>query len=154
MGIEIERKFLVNSSPYLETATGIACRQGYIYSGNGTTVRVRIMDSTAYLTIKGKGKGIAKSEYEYEIPLADANEMLEQLCRKPLIEKVRYKIPYGGFTWEVDHFAGENKGLVMAEIELEHEDQQFEKPQWVGQEVTGDQRYYNAVLQQRPYTSW
>ncbi len=154
MGVEIERKFLVDAYPYLADATGIVCKQGYITSSSGCTVRVRIMDTQGYLTIKGKGQGLARSEYEYEIPLDDAEEMLQQLCRKPLIEKIRFKIPYAGFIWEVDHFEGENAGLVVAEIELESENQPFEKPPWIGLEVTGDTRYYNATLQQQPYISW
>lgn len=154
MGVEIERKFLVTAHPYRTTATGMVCKQGYIKSGSGCTVRVRIMDTTGYLTIKGKGKGLARNEYEYEIPLDDATEMLRDLCGKPLIEKVRYKIPYGGFVWEVDHFEGENAGLVVAEIELASEDQLFEKPDWIGREVTGDARYFNAALQQHPYSLW
>lgn len=154
MGTEIERKFLVHQHPYTQTAPGMVCKQGYMSSNSGCTVRVRIMDNIGYLTIKGKGEGLVRSEYEYEIPLDDASEMLEKLCKHPLIEKVRYKVPYEGFIWEIDHFEGANAGLVVAEIELSHEDQLFTVPPWIGDEVTGDKRYFNSMLQQTPYTLW
>lgn len=154
MGIEIERKFLLADTSILETAQGIRCRQGYIFSDRSKTVRVRTMDHQGYLTIKGPAKGIAKLEFEYEIPLNEAEELLDALCQKPLIEKNRYKIPFEGFVWEVDLFFGQNEGLVIAEIELEDEEQHFPKPGWIGQEVTGDSRYYNASLATNPFTAW
>ncbi len=154
MAAEIERKFLVLGDDYKKMAVGLKCRQGYIHSGSGRTVRVRTMNDRAFLTIKGAGSGISRLEYEYDIPMKDASEMLELLCEKPLIEKVRYKVPFAGFTWEVDEFFGENLGLVLAEIELEHEAQSFQKPAWIGAEVSGEARYYNASLVRMPYSSW
>lgn len=154
MGIEIERKFLLKDDSYLDLAKGIRCRQGYIFSDQNKTVRVRTMDAHGFLTIKGATATLAKMEYEYEIPLTDAEELLDTLCQKPLIEKTRYKIPFEGFTWEVDHFFGENEGLVIAEIELEAENQPFTKPDWIGKEVTGDPRYFNARLAVTPYSTW
>lgn len=154
MAIEIERKFLLKDDSYQGLVKGIKCRQGYIYSDQKTTVRVRTMDNLGYLTIKGATNTIAKLEYEYEIPIEEAQELLDTLCQKPLIEKTRYKIPFEGFIWEVDHFFGENEGLIVAEIELESENQPFTKPSWIGKEVTGDSKYYNASLATTPYNTW
>lgn len=117
-------------------------------------MRVRIAGSKAYLTIKGAVTGIVRHEYEYSVPLNEANEMLDKLCRPPLIEKTRYEIEYGGKTWEVDVFSGDNEGLVVAEIELESETQVVELPPWVGEEVSHDQRYFNFNLVQHPYKNW
>lgn len=153
MGKEIERKFLVRGDSWRQ-GTGIHVRQGYISSDEKHSVRVRATSVGAYLTVKGTSRGAARSEFEYEIPMSDAEELLESICIKPLIEKVRYRIAYSGFTWEVDEFLGENRGLVIAEIELEREDQGFEKPEWIGAEVTGDHRYYNVNLVANPYTKW
>ena len=153
MAQEIERKFLVQSEGW-RGAPGKTYRQGYLNRDMERTVRVRTVEDKAYLTIKGEPTGIARSEYEYEIPVRDADELLNTLCEKPLIEKVRYKIEYGGLVWEVDEFFGENAGLIMAEVELESEDQPFDKPDWIGQEVTDDARYYNANLSQHPFTAW
>jgi adenylate cyclase len=107
-----------------------------------------------YLTIKGETRGATRQEFEYEIPVAEADALLDGLCERPLIEKVRYEVVYGGLTWEVDEFYGDNEGLVIAEVELTSEEQMFEKPDWVGQEVTGDARYYNVNLAKWPYKAW
>ena len=154
MGIEIERKFLLTSTSWKELAPGTSYRQGYLNSTKERTVRVRTIDDKGFLTIKGLSIGATRVEYEYEIPVADAEHLLDDLCEKPLIEKNRYKIAHGGFVWEVDEFFGENKGLIVAEIELESEDQSFDKPEWVGEEVTGDPRYFNSSLIKEPYSQW
>lgn len=154
MGQEIERKFLVEGDAWRALAEGTRYRQGYLSTVKERTVRVRTIGDKAYLTIKGITQGIARAEFEYEIPLADANALLDDLCERPLIEKDRYKILHGGLTWEVDEFFGENAGLVLAEVELEAEDQVVELPDWVGQEVSDDPRYYNANLIASPYRTW
>ena len=160
MAIEIERKFLLKNNDWRQGAIGQMYMQGYINNEPGRTVRVRITEDAAYLTIKGQAAevngqiGTAKLEFEYTIPENDAKEMLEELCRKPIIAKKRYRIHYHGFVWEVDEFAGENEGLILAEIELEYEDQTFDLPPWIGEEVTTDKRYYNARLSVFPYSSW
>ncbi len=153
MGIEIERKFLVKNDSWKQSACeGLQCRQGYLCSGSGRTVRVRIMGHMAFLTIKGPADGIARSEFEYNIPVEDAEAMLP-LCGHP-VDKTRYYLQHGGLTWEVDVFSGANAGLVMAEIELDAADQSIELPDWVGEEVSGDPRYYNAYLAQHPFSTW
>jgi len=154
MGIEIERKFLLTGDDWRKLAKGTAYRQGYLNSQKERTVRVRTIDETGFLTIKGISVGATRMEYEYEIPMEDANVLLDELCEKPLIKKNRYKIEFAGFFWEVDEFFGENEGLIVAEIELESEDQKFEKPLWVGDEVSGDPRYFNSNLIKNPFTSW
>ncbi len=154
MGREIEKKFLIADDSWRGLAEGTPYRQGYLASGNGATVRVRTIENKGILTVKGPDEGGVKLEYEYEIPFKDALEMLGRLCRGPLIEKVRYRIPYAGFTWEVDEFSGENAGLLLAEIELDFLGQEFVKPPWIGREVTGDPRYYNASLVHSPYSLW
>ena len=154
MAKEIERKFLLVGDDWRELAKGTHYRQGYLNSAKERTVRVRTIDDKGVLTIKGITTGATRVEYEYEIPHSDCTEMLDDLAEKPIIEKARYKIEFGGFVWEVDEFFGVNKGLVVAEIELESEDQAFEKPSWVGEEVTGDPRYYNSSLVANPYTTW
>jgi len=154
MGTEIERKFLLTGDDWKALAKGIHYRQGYLNSQKERTVRVRIIDDKGFLTIKGISVGATRMEYEYEIPVEDANVLLDELCEKPLIEKNRSKIDFAGFIWEVDEFFGENEGLVIAEIELESEDQQFDKPSWIGDEVTGDSRYFNSNLIKHPYNSW
>jgi CYTH domain-containing protein len=118
------------------------------------TVRVRTIDDKGYLTIKGITVGASRAEYEYEIPAADANEMLTNLCEKPLVEKNRYKIKQGELTWEIDEFLGDNLGLTVAEIELTDEAQKFDKPSWIGAEVTGDPKYFNSNLTKNPYSKW
>ncbi|MHC4179754.1 MAG: CYTH domain-containing protein [Planctomycetota bacterium] len=154
MGKEIERKFLVSGEAWRALAEGVAYRQGYLSTVKERTVRVRTIGDKGFLTIKGITVGATRSEYEYPIPADDANQMLDDLCEKPIIEKRRYKIPQGGFTWEVDEFDGVNAGLIVAEVELESEDQAFEKPSWVGDEVSGDPRYFNANLIANPFTKW
>lgn len=154
MGIEIERKFLLKNDNWRGLAPGVKYRQGYLSSVKERAVRVRTIEDQGYLTIKGVSQGAARVEYEYPIPLDDANAMLDGLCEKPLIEKKRYKIPYQGLTWEVDEFFGENQGLIMAEVELESETQAFEEPDWIGEEVTHDSRYFNANLIHHPFSQW
>jgi len=159
MATEIERKFLIKDDRWktdfsgVEIA-GIAYRQGYLSTDTDATVRVRRQGDQARLTIKGKTQGISRAEYEYPIPLHDANEMLDTLCRKPQIEKIRYRREEGGLIWEIDVFVGDNAGLVVAEVELESESQLIDLPAWVGQEVTGDDRYYNVNLVSNPFKNW
>ncbi len=154
MAKEIERKFLVASEDWRALARGTRYRQGYLWTVKKRTVRVRTIDNKGFLTVKGVTVGATRSEYEYEIPAADADEMLNDLCEKPIIEKNRYKIPLGGVTWEVDEFLGVNDGLIVAEVELQSEDQSFPKPDWIGEEVTDDPRYFNANLITRPFSTW
>ncbi|MGK0619914.1 CYTH domain-containing protein [Meiothermus cerbereus] len=154
MGSETERKFLVRSESWKPGAVGVPYRQGYLCRQAARTVRVRVAGGQAYLTIKGQAQGITRLEYEYPIPLADAQALLEQLCLKPLIEKTRYRLEFAGRVWEVDEFAGENQGLVVAEVELEGPDQPLELPDWVGEEVTHDPRYLNANLVEHPFSRW
>jgi len=153
MAQEIERKFLVNGNAW-HTDNGTLIRQGYLYGGVNGTGRVRTKGEHAYITVKGRKTGITRLEFEYEIPMDEANQILDQLCLKPLIEKIRHEIHMGGFVWEIDEFLGENAGLVVAEIELDDEDQGFPKPDWVGKEVTDDIRYLNANLVNNPYSKW
>jgi len=153
MAREIERKFLVTGDAW-RSGEHNEYRQGYITTDKERTVRVRIAGDRAYLTIKGVTRGATRSEFEYGIPVDDAAELLDQLCLRPLIEKRRYIAEHDGMTWEVDEFFGDNEGLVVAEIELEEERQSFSKPDWVGDEVTSDPRYYNANLVSKPYRSW
>ena len=154
MGVEIEKKFLLVSTEWKELAPGVAYRQGYLSSVKERTVRVRTINDRGFLTVKGISVGATRVEYEYEIPVEDANELLDGLCEKPLIEKNRYKVDFGGFVWEIDEFFGENDGLIVAEVELESEDQSFDKPAWVGEEVTGDPRFFNSNLIKNPYSTW
>lgn len=154
MGVEIERKFLTAGDTWKKLASGTAYRQGYLCADRERSVRVRTIADKGFITVKGASVGLSRLEYEYEIPVEDANALLDRLCRKPLIEKQRYKIEHGGCIWEVDEFFGENEGLIVAEIELENEDQPFDKPEWVGKEVTGDPRYFNANLIRHPYSAW
>lgn len=153
MGREIERKFLVSGEGW-RTGQGTLYRQGYLSREVARTVRVRTAAGRGFLTVKGPAKGAGRPEFEYEIPIADAEAMLAELCARPLIEKRRFVVDYGGLTWEVDEFMGENAGLVLAEVELEDETQEFERPPWLGQEVTADERYYNSRLSERPYRGW
>ena len=154
MAKEIERKFLVKNMDWKTNSQGIYYHQGYLNDEPERTVRVRIAGNKAFLTIKGISKGFSRDEFEYEIPLTDASEILNKLCFKPNIEKYRYRINYNNHQWEIDEFAGDNKGLIVAEIELQTEDEKFELPDWIGQEVTGDPRYYNSNLIKNPYLSW
>jgi CYTH domain-containing protein len=154
MGTEIERKFLVRDDSFRSLAQGTRYRQGYLNSVKERVVRVRTIDDKGFLTIKGITTGATRAEYEYEIPVKEAEAMLDELCEQPLIEKNRYKIAHKGFIWEVDEFFGENRGLIFAEVELESEDQQFDKPDWITDEVTGDPKYFNSNLIQNPYKNW
>jgi adenylate cyclase len=151
---EIERKFLVKSRDFLNLAQGTAIKQGYISSGPTHSVRVRRYGDRAFITIKGPTKGMTRDEFEYEIPLADAEEMLANLCERPPIEKTRYRVAVGNHTFEVDRFGGANAGLVVAEVELASEDEAVEMPDWIGREVTDDPRYYNSNLSRRPFSTW
>ena len=153
MGKEIERKYLVKGDAWRELAPGVRYRQGYLSTVKERTVRVRTVDAKAYLTVKGLTVGATRHEFEYEIPAADAAVLLE-MCEQPLVEKVRYRIPFQGLTWEVDEFEGVNRGLIVAECELTSEDQSIERPTWVGEEVTGDPRYFNSNLIAHPFTTW
>lgn len=154
MGIEIERKFLLNDDGWRGLGQPTLMRQGYLTSDPVRTVRVRIEGQRAVITIKSKNTGATRGEWEYEIPVPDAAELLDRLCEQPLVEKTRHRIGYKGHTWEVDEFRGENAGLVVAEIELGSEDEVFDKPGWIGREVTGDPRYYNSSLIRLPYSRW
>ncbi|MBE9129687.1 CYTH domain-containing protein [Coleofasciculus sp. LEGE 07081] len=155
MATEIERKFLVKGEQWRDFATeGKVYRQGYIPTENNTTVRVRLVGEQGYLTLKGPRIGVSRSEYEYSIPAQDAREMLDNFCQRPLIEKTRYKIALRGLLWEVDEFVGENEGLILAEVELTDENQAIELPDWIGQDVSDESRYYNANLVQYPYNKW
>ena len=154
MGREIERKFLTNNEDWKALADGTYYRQGYLSTEKERTVRVRTINDKGFLTIKGITTGFSRVEYEYEIPFAEATEMLDSLCFKPLVEKKRYKIAMAELVWEVDEFKGENDGLVVAEVELTSEEQKFEKPSWIGEEVSGDPRYFNSNLIANPYSTW
>lgn len=152
MATEIERKFLVEGDFLSEATSKTRIVQGYICSEKGRTVRVRIRDNKGYLTVKGaaSSSGLSRYEFEREVPLEDAEQML-RLCEQESINKERYLVPYKGHTWEVDVFHGHNEGLILAEIELSREDEPFERPSWLGKEVTGDRRYYNSVLTRTPF---
>jgi adenylate cyclase len=154
MGTEIERKFLVVGDAWRSLAEGTHYRQGYLSSVKERTVRVRQAGDTGTLTIKGVPVGATRPEYEYEIPADEAHEMIDHLCETPIIEKNRYRIPHGDVTWEIDEFLGVNKGLVVAEVELDSEDQTFERPGWIGEEVTANPKYLNANLVVRPFSTW
>lgn len=154
MAIEIERKFLVIGNDWRALGQGMVYRQGYIARSKGRTVRVRIAGDQGYLTIKGPAQGLARPEFEYPIPHLDAEQLLDNLCDRPLIEKIRYRIPWSGLLWEIDEFGGENQGLVLAEVELTDEHQVIERPDWIGEEVTQDPRYYNANLVTFPFSQW
>ena len=154
MGVEIERKFLLAGDAWRGQGTPTRMRQGYLVADAVRTVRVRIEGGRAVITIKGKSTGASRGEWEYEIPVADATELLDGLCEQPQVEKIRHRIEHAGHTWEVDEFLGLNAGLVVAEIELDAEDEAFDKPDWIGAEVTGEKRYYNSSLIRRPYSQW
>ncbi|OUL19252.1 adenylate cyclase [Nostoc sp. RF31YmG] len=154
MAKEIERKFLVNGDSWRKLAEGILFVQGYISTAKQATVRVRIVGNQGYLTIKGISVKYSRSEFEYPIPLADAQEMLDTLCDRPLIEKIRYRIEYGNLIWEIDEFDGVNKGLILAEVELSHEQQKIELPIWIGEEVSDNPKYFNSNLVKHPFSQW
>jgi CYTH domain-containing protein len=151
---EIERKFLVRGDGWRRSARGETIRQGYIASTDALSVRVRKIGERAALTIKSGQNSLNRAEFEYDIPADDAQQMLDTLCAPPLIEKTRYRVEHAGRTWEVDVFDGENEGLSVAEIELDDEDQAFERPDWAGDEVTDDPRYLNSNLARNPYRAW
>lgn len=155
MPIEIERKFLVRDERWRAAADGgVRFRQGYLIGSKQASVRVRIEGEQANLNIKGATLGVRRLEYEYAIPLQEANELLDTLCEKPLIEKIRYTLRHGDHLWEIDRFEGDNAGLVVAEIELADENEPFERPEWLGEEVSADPRYYNVSLVKHPYREW
>lgn len=155
MAIEIERKFLLKNQQWRDVAgEGCLIRQGYLSDQPERTVRVRLSGEQAWLTIKGKTQGIARLELEYSIPVADAMQLLDQLCLKPLIEKYRYQIAQGDLVWEIDEFLGDNSGLLVAEIELTSANQVFDRPAWLGDEVSDDPRYFNSKLIREPFLSW
>lgn len=155
MALEIERKFMIKGDFKKLAVKYLTIKQGYISTLHGITVRVRLKDKKGYLTIKGGSgtSGLSRYEWEKEIDFEEAQELLG-LCDTGIIEKTRYLIPAGSFTWEVDEFHGENEGLVMAEIELKSEADTFSVPDWLGEEVTGDLRYYNSYLAKNPFTMW
>lgn len=156
MALEIERKFLVNSHAFKrESVRQTRIVQGYLSSVPERTVRVRVRDDKGFLTIKGKGSasGATRYEWEKEIPVSEAEELLA-ICEPGVIDKTRYEIEVGRFTFEVDEFHGDNAGLLLAEIELPSEETRFDRPEWLGREVTGDSRFYNSMLSKHPYNQW
>lgn len=154
MGTEIERKFLVKNDDFKKQVEAEIYHQGFLSTNKKRIVRVRICKDKAWLTIKGISKGALRQEFEYEIPVNDAEYILNEICKNPAILKKRYRIPWRELIWEVDEFLNENEGLVIAEIELETEDQVFDLPDWIGKEVTGNKKYYNAYLVNHPYSTW
>lgn len=154
MGKEIERKYVVNKALWQAADAGTHFKQGYLNSQKERVVRVRIEGDRAKLTIKGVSVGLTRSEFEYPIPVEDAAILLDKLCEQPLIDKHRHKEVHGGKTWEIDVFHGDNDGLVVAEIELQAEDETFEIPRWAVREVSSDPRYFNSNLLKNPYRNW
>ncbi len=152
--LEIERKFLVKNVSFLENnASKSRIVQGYLSSVPERTVRVRIKGEKGFITVKGITQGVSRFEWEKEISVAEAEQLLA-LCEPGIIDKVRYEFPFGAHTYEIDVFSGENEGLVLAEIELKSENESFEKPDWLGEEVSQDNRYYNSYLNAHPYKNW
>lgn len=156
MATEIERKFLVKNDQWRTLATGVIYRQGYLSRKKEASVRVRVVGNHGYLTIKGLSVGNKRAEFEYSIPVEDAEIMLNTMCDRPLIEKIRYKIKieHDDLIWEIDEFLGENQGLIIAEVELQQEDQVVELPDWIGLEVSDDPRYFNINLVKEPFSQW
>lgn len=154
MAYEIERKFLVDVDKLPELKNGYVIKQGYINTKDKTVVRLRVKNTQAFLTIKGENKGSVRSEYEYEIPLNDANEMIHTLCLKPIISKTRYEIKHEKHIWEIDIFKEDNQGLIVAEVELENENETVNLPLWIKEEVTDDNKYYNSNLIKNPFSKW
>lgn len=155
MALEIERKYLVKNDSWRDLVESQAhIMQGYLANNDNAVVRVRVKGDAAYITVKGAAEGISRSEYEYRIPVEDGTAMLRDLAVLPVIDKVRHNVRSGGHLWELDIFAGENQGLVMAEVELQADDEVFEMPEWAGEEVSEDPRYYNVNLALHPYKSW
>lgn len=154
MAIEIERKFLLKNSDWRnQTSKEIEIKQGYLNSNKNRTVRIRVKGNIGLMTVKGKTINASRKEFEYQVPLEDAKEML-QLCEQPIIEKIRFEIQHNQKVWEIDEFIGINEGLIIAEIELDDEDEMFELPSWIGAEVTLDPKYYNSNLVENPYSQW
>lgn len=155
MGTEIERKYRVRHEGWRAFASeGIPMRQGYLSDSGSCSIRVRIAGNEAHLNIKSTTLGVSRTELEYEIPLPDAEFMLDRFCIHPLIEKTRYPVRHAGHVWEIDVFAGDNAGLIVAEIELQDLQGPMELPDWVGEEVSNDPRYYNVCLVKHPYKDW
>ena len=155
MATEIERKFLVDGDDWRKLASpGAAYRQGYLAMTPSCTIRVRVSEDKAQLTIKGETIGVSRVEYEYDIPFGDAESILSDLVTGPMVEKTRYEVSFGRHTWEIDVFEGDNAGLVVAEVELHDPDENFARPPWLGREVSHDERYYNARLALHPYKDW
>jgi len=152
MPVEIERKFLVTGTEW-KRSNGASITQGYLASSATTSVRVRLRDDQGFLTVKGNAKGMTRAEFEYEIPQTDGRELLK-LCEHHLIRNVRYLVEVAGTCWEVDEFLDENAGLVIAEVELESQDQSFARPPWLGAEVTHEARYFNFSLARHPFCQW
>ena len=155
MAVEIERKFLVEGDAWRAAAdAGMRLVQGYLANTERASVRVRSAGSAAWISVKAMVRGLSRDEFEYAIPVGEAEHMLKSLCAPPLLEKVRFRVPVAGHVWEIDEFGGDNAGLIVAEIELGAEDEPFERPAWVGREVTDAERYYNFRLAGRPYALW
>ena len=155
MPVEIERKFLVKDLSWKDSATSFKdFRQGYFPTGEGVTVRARIAGDRARLTIKGPVSGISRAEFEYPIPVEDAIAFLSGFCVHPVILKRRWYVPFGAFTWEIDEFDGQNKGLIVAEIELDAPDREFPAPPWLGREVSHESRFRNSRLVRHPFSEW
>jgi CYTH domain-containing protein len=154
MALEVERKFLVKGDGWRALAEPVLIRQGYLCRVPERVVRVRVAGESAWLTVKGVNFGATRIEFEYEIPLKDATDMLDGFCERPILEKWRARIPRDGVVWEVDEFLGENAGLIVAEVELRSPDAPLTLPDWVGAEVTGDERYFNSNLLANPFSRW
>lgn len=154
MAQEIERKFLVNLNKLQLPEQGLMICQGYIPTADKTAVRIRIMGEKAFLTLKGENRGAVRTEFEYEIPTTDAQQMLKELCKGPVVDKIRYLITHQKHLWELDIFSGDNLGLVVAEVELDSEDEELNLPEWITEEVTSDPRYFNSNLLSHPFKNW
>jgi adenylate cyclase len=154
MAVEIERKYLINLNQIGTLENGNRIKQGYITTNKDAVVRVRVKNDKGYLTIKGSNIGVSRLEFEYEIPLVEANEMLDKLCQKPIIDKTRYLIDFEKHIWEIDIFYGDNEGLVIAEVELVDVNEEIKLPLWIKEEVSGDIKYYNLNLMKYPYNQW
>lgn len=155
MGVEIERKFLLTSGDWRAAVSRSSeLRQGYLSRGKDSAIRVRITGDRAELNIKSTRDGIHRLEFEYPVPKADAETMLDRIALPSVIEKTRHIVEHAGHTWEIDEFFGDNAGLVVAEIELSDADEDFERPDWLGEEVSTDERYYNSNLSEHPYGRW
>lgn len=154
MGTEIERRFLLRDDSWRPARKTVSCLQGYLACGPPTAVRVRIMDAAAKINAKRLTTEISREEYEYDVPLEDAQEILDRLCIGTIIEKWRHYVDFKGFTWEIDEYEGANAGLITAEIEMTHEEQEFPMPPWIGDEISSDPRYLNSSLAEHPYCEW